>query len=62
MQSKGKIDKSPPIAIDIKDFGIGAQILHDLKIKKLNVISNSKQKRRVGLTGYGLTIEGYTNY
>ena len=62
MQSKGKIDKSPPIAMDIKDFGIGAQILHDLKIKKLNVISNSKQKRRVGLTGYGLTIEGYTNY
>tara|TARA_B100001029_G_C14912169_1_gene367149 strand:- start:306 stop:827 length:522 start_codon:yes stop_codon:yes gene_type:complete len=62
MQSKGKIDKSPPIAMDIKDFGIGAQILHDLEIKKLNVISNSKQKRRVGLTGYGLTIEGYTNY
>ena len=62
MQSIGKIDKSPPIAMDIKDFGIGAQILHDLEIKKLNVISNSKQKRRVGLTGYGLTIEGYTNY
>ena len=62
MQSKGKIDKSPPIAMDIKDFGIGAQILHDLEIKKLNVISNSKHKRRVGLTGYGLTIEGYTNY
>ena len=62
MQSKGKIDTPPPITMDIKDFGIGAQILHDLKIKKLNVISNSKQRRRVGLTGYGLTIKGYTNY
>ena len=62
MQSKGKIDNPPPITMDIKDFGIGAQILHDLKIKKLNVISNSKQRRRVGLTGYGLTIKGYTNY
>jgi len=48
--------------MDVKDFGIGAQILHDLKIRKLNVISNSKQHRRVGLTGYSLTIEGYTNY
>jgi len=62
MQSKGKLDKSPPIGMDVKDFGIGAQILHDLKIRKLNVISNSKQHRRVGLTGYSLTIEGYTNY
>jgi 3,4-dihydroxy 2-butanone 4-phosphate synthase/GTP cyclohydrolase II len=62
MQSKGEIDIPPPIIMDVKDFGIGAQILHDLKIKKLNVISNSKQKRRVGLTGYGLTIKGYTNY
>jgi 3,4-dihydroxy 2-butanone 4-phosphate synthase/GTP cyclohydrolase II len=62
LQSKGILDKSPPIGMDVKDFGIGAQILHDLKIKKLNVISNSKQQRRVGITGYGIKIESYTNY
>jgi len=62
MQSKGKIDKVPPIIHDIRDFGIGAQILHDLKIKKINLISNSINKPRVGITGYGLEIIKYINY
>ncbi len=48
--------------IDFKDFGIGAQILHDLGISKINLLSNSKQINRVGLSGYGLSIEEYTNY
>ena len=48
--------------IDFKDFGIGAQILHDLGISKINLLSNSKQITRVGLSGYGLSIEEYTNY
>jgi 3,4-dihydroxy 2-butanone 4-phosphate synthase/GTP cyclohydrolase II len=48
--------------MDFKDYGIGAQILHDLNIQKLKVISNSKQAPRIGITGYGITIEGYQNY
>ena len=48
--------------MDRKDFGIGAQILHDYRIQKLKVISNSKQHPRIGITGYGITIEGYQNY
>ena len=62
MQSKGQIDKAPPLIMDSRDFGIGAQILHDLKIKKLTVISNSSNKPRIGITGYGLEITGYVNY
>ena len=48
--------------IDFRDFGIGAQILHDLDISKVNLLSNSAQKHRVGLSGYGLSIVNYTNY
>ena len=62
MQQKGEVDKAPPIVMDSRDFGIGAQILHDLKIKKLNLISNSNKMPRVGITGYGIKIVGYVNY
>ena len=62
MQKEGKDNVAPPMKMDFKDFGIGAQILHDLNIKKLKVISNSKQAPRIGITGYGITIAGYKNY
>ena len=62
MQDEGKLDEIPPMKMDIKDFGIGAQILHDMGIKKLNVISNSKHKPRIGITGYGINIEEYKSY
>ena len=59
---KGNISKIPPLKMDLKDYGIGAQILHDIRIKKLKIISNNKQSRRVGITGYGLEIVEYINY
>src|SRR6056297_72894 len=40
---------------DQRDFGIGAQILRDLSIKKIKLITRS-QRKRVGLIGYGLEI------
>ncbi|MGB5364050.1 MAG: 3,4-dihydroxy-2-butanone-4-phosphate synthase [Aureibaculum sp.] len=47
----------PQIKLDDKDFGIGAQILHDLSINKLRLITNGKYvKKRVGIIGYGLEI------
>lgn len=50
-------------AMDKKDFGIGAQILHDIGISRLRVISNAKNTGpRVGMTGYGLEITEYINY
>jgi 3,4-dihydroxy 2-butanone 4-phosphate synthase / GTP cyclohydrolase II len=61
LQSKG-VYKAPQIKMDTKDFGIGAQILHDLDISKIKLISNSQQTKRVGMIGYGLEITEYVNY
>jgi 3,4-dihydroxy 2-butanone 4-phosphate synthase/GTP cyclohydrolase II len=61
-QKSNKIIKAPKVGMDIKDFGIGAQILHDLDIHKLRLISNGKKEKRVGMIGYGLEIIEYINY
>jgi 3,4-dihydroxy 2-butanone 4-phosphate synthase/GTP cyclohydrolase II len=53
---------TPRIAVDTKDFGIGAQILHDLDITKIKLLTNSYQNKRVGMIGYGLEITEYLNY
>lgn len=41
--------------MDARDYGVGAQILRDLGIKKIRLISNNP-KKRTGLMGYGLEI------
>lgn len=61
-QKADSISKAPSIAMDAKDFGIGAQILHDLGIHKIRLVSNSVQEKRVGMIGYGLEIIDYVNY
>nr|WP_321222850.1 3,4-dihydroxy-2-butanone-4-phosphate synthase [uncultured Psychroserpens sp.] len=61
-QVDGEIAKAPRIEMDSKDFGIGAQILHDLNIHKLKLITNTQQTKRVGMIGYGLEIVEYVNY
>ncbi len=60
-QKQGEM-KAPPVIMDNKDFGIGAQILHDLGIHKIRLLSNSQQTKRVGMIGYGLEITEYVNY
>ncbi len=61
MQASGDFT-TPRINIDTKDFGIGAQILHDLDITKIKLLTNSWQNKRVGMIGYGLEITEYLNY
>ena len=61
IQSKNII-KSQPIQMDEKDFGIGAQILHELKVNKIQLLTNSTQIKRIGMIGYGLEIVEYINY
>ncbi|MBX2940943.1 MAG: bifunctional 3,4-dihydroxy-2-butanone-4-phosphate synthase/GTP cyclohydrolase II [Cyclobacteriaceae bacterium] len=41
--------------MDNRDYGIGAQILSDLGVSKIRLITNNP-KKRVGLMGYGLEI------
>ena len=61
-QDKNKVTKAPILNIDDRDFGIGAQILHDLDITNLKLITNTKETRRVGMIGYGLEISEYINF
>lgn len=62
LQSEGITDK--PLSrkfgmkMDDKDYGVGAQILRDLGVKKIKLISNNP-KKRIGLIGYGLEITEY---
>lgn len=61
-ESGEELIKAPRLKMDNKDFGIGAQILHDLGIHKLKLLTNSGKKRRVGMIGYGLEITEYVEY
>ncbi len=62
-RQKNGIMQAPDIVMDNKDFGIGAQILHDLNISKIKLLSNSDGgTKRVGIIGYGLEIVDRVNY
>lgn len=62
LQNNGK-SIGPIATMDEKDFGIGAQILHDLNVNKIKLISNSKYSgKRVGMIGYGLEVVEYVSF
>lgn len=44
-----------------RDYGVGAQILRELNVTKIRLITNSP-KRRIGLVGYGLEIVENVGY
>ncbi len=46
---------NPPVSDEQRDFGTGAQILRELGVSKIKLITNHR-KKRVGLIGYGLEI------
>ena len=63
---KGLKNKKPlkiaPPKMDKRDFGIGAQILHNLDVSKIELLTNSNKIKRVGMMGYGLEIVKYVEY
>ena len=59
---EGKPAPSQVPAAQVKDIGIGAQILIDLGISHLKLLTNSEPSRYVGMSGYGLEITDYVSY
>lgn len=57
-QIRLKLGEKPTHPMDLRDYGIGAQILLDLGVKQMTLLSNARRSV-VGLEGYGLTISGY---
>ncbi len=57
LSDKVRIRMGEPVEIrhDLRDYGIGAQILVDLGVTRMTLLSNTKRKV-VGLDAYGLTI------
>jgi 3,4-dihydroxy 2-butanone 4-phosphate synthase/GTP cyclohydrolase II len=43
----------------LMEYGIGAQILLDLGVREMVLLSNSPARKIVGLEGYGLTVVGH---
>lgn len=52
---EGTGEASVAMEMDQRDYGIGAQILRNLGVRKIRLLSNNP-KKRVGLIGYGLEI------
>ncbi|MCX7966451.1 MAG: bifunctional 3,4-dihydroxy-2-butanone-4-phosphate synthase/GTP cyclohydrolase II [Syntrophorhabdaceae bacterium] len=59
LQDKGHDTVEANIALgfspDLRDYGIGAQILYDLGVRKMRLITNNPRKIK-GLEGYGLKV------
>jgi 3,4-dihydroxy 2-butanone 4-phosphate synthase/GTP cyclohydrolase II len=56
VEEKGFDEATLSMEMDQRDYGIGAQILRNIGVRKIRLLSNNPRKKRVGLIGYGLEI------
>lgn len=61
-QQQQGISKPLPTVSATKDIGIGAQILHDLGVSKLRLLTQSDTSKYVGMSGYGLELAEIVSY
>ena len=54
-----KMDDAEDGHVPIREYGVGAQILRELGVRKMMFLSDTEPTRVAGLEGYGLTIEGW---
>jgi 3,4-dihydroxy 2-butanone 4-phosphate synthase/GTP cyclohydrolase II len=50
-------DKPPPTPIDLRTYGVGAQILRHLGVSRMKLLGNPR--RMPSMTGYGLEVTGF---
>ena len=55
LKSTKPVDPTAPL----REYGVGAQILRELGVRRMIFLSNTQPTRVAGLDGYGLTIEGW---
>ena len=57
----GGVDPSRPdeSSMIMREYGVGAQILKDLGVRKMILLSNHKPSELPGLDGHGLSVEGW---
>ena len=56
--SDGEVQTDGSSEKRLVEYGIGAQILNDLGVSEMILLSNTPSRRIVGLDGYGLTVVG----
>ena len=50
-------EPKPPVKIDLRNYGIGAQILRDIGVGKMRLLAHPR--RMPSMTGFGLEVTGY---
>jgi 3,4-dihydroxy 2-butanone 4-phosphate synthase/GTP cyclohydrolase II len=46
--------------MDLRTYGVGVQILRDLGVRRMKLLSN--RRRMPSMTGYGLEVTGFVPY
>ncbi len=55
--AKGPASSDP--SVPLREYGVGAQILRELGVRKMVFLSNTPPQKVAGLEGYGLSLEGW---